>query len=101
MSKVPDTFQDKKLELWGGIECTVNRTHDVYHDQIRRSGHDRRLADLDLFAQIGFSAIRYPLLWERIAANGPAAIDWSWADERMNRLRRSGAPRSTAIATLL
>src|SRR5215216_15633 len=80
----------QRLELWGGVECTVNRTHDVYHDQLNRSGHDRRLADLDLFAELGIKAIRYPVLWERIAPQGVTTADWSWADERMNRLRELG-----------
>ena len=28
------------LELWGGVECTVNRVGDRYFDQLERSGHD-------------------------------------------------------------
>lgn len=76
------------LELWGGVECTVNRVGDTFHDQIARSGHDRRIEDLDRFAALGIRAIRYPVLWERIAPEGPA--DWSWADARLERLRELG-----------
>ncbi len=39
----------------GGIECTVNRVGDVYHDQLIRSGHAHRLSDLDHFASLQFS----------------------------------------------
>jgi hypothetical protein len=48
-------------ELWGGVECTVNRVHDQYFDQMRRSGHRYRLEDLDAFAALGFRALRYPV----------------------------------------
>jgi dTDP-4-dehydrorhamnose reductase len=76
--------------MWGGVECTVNRVGDVYLDQLERNGHCARLDDLDLFASLGIKALRYPLLWERIAPRGLAHADWSWADERMARLRELG-----------
>ncbi len=75
------------LQLWGGPECTVNRTAAGYRDQTRLSGHHDRPRDLDLFAELGLSAIRYPVLWERVAPVDPAAPDWSWADARLDRLR--------------
>src|SRR4051812_7872654 len=78
------------IELWGGVECTVNRVRNTFHDQLKRSGHDRRLSDLDLFAELGLKAIRYPLLWERLAPHELEQVDWSWADERMNRIRELG-----------
>jgi dTDP-4-dehydrorhamnose reductase len=78
------------LEMWGGIECTVNRVGDEYLDQLERNGHCARIADLELFAGLGLRTLRYPLLWERIAPNGLASADWSWADERMARLRELG-----------
>ncbi|ARV59556.1 dTDP-4-dehydrorhamnose reductase [Nostocales cyanobacterium HT-58-2] len=78
------------LEVWAGVECTVNRVGDEYFDQLERNGHATRLDDLDLFAQLGIKAIRYPVLWERIAPNGLENADWSWADERLGRLRELG-----------
>ncbi|HTE18268.1 MAG TPA: family 1 glycosylhydrolase, partial [Armatimonadota bacterium] len=78
------------LELWTGIECTVNRVQDEYFDQMERSGHIHRLQDLDLFAWLGVSAVRYPVLWERTAPQGLETADWSWADERLGRLRELG-----------
>ncbi|ADB40148.1 family 1 glycosylhydrolase [Spirosoma linguale] len=77
-----------KLALWGGLECTVNRVGDVYQDQIVRSGHHDRLSDLDLIADLGIRALRYPILWERTAPDHPDQPDWSWPDERLNRLRQ-------------
>ncbi len=77
---------EKKIELWGGIECTYNRVGDRYFDQLRKSGHDKRKDDLELFSRIGIKAMRYPVLWERVAPNGTDEIDWSWADERLKLL---------------
>jgi dTDP-4-dehydrorhamnose reductase len=78
------------LEVWAGVECTVNRVGDEYFDQLERNGHAARLDDLDLFAQLGIQAIRYPVLWERTAPDGLENADWSWADERLERLRELG-----------
>lgn len=84
----PPSRPDRPLELWGGIECTVNRVDDRYFDQIARTGHDRRPDDLDRFAALGLRTLRYPLLWERTLPG--AAPDWSWADERLGRMRELG-----------
>lgn len=75
------------LELWGGIECTVNRVGDQCFDQIVRSGHESRIEDLERFAELGIRALRYPVLWERTAPDGIERADWSWADERLAYLR--------------
>jgi len=78
------------LEMWGGVECTFNRVGDTYFNQLEKSGHSYRLSDLDLFADLGIKAIRYPILWELMAPDNYDEIDWSWADERLNRLREIG-----------
>jgi dTDP-4-dehydrorhamnose reductase len=82
--------QTRPLEVWGGIECTVNRVGDTYFDQMRMSGHDERISDLDLLADLKLSKVRYPVLWERTAPNGPDSADWSWSDQRLGRLRELG-----------
>ena len=79
-----------KLAMWGGIECTVNRVGDTYQDQVCRSGHHDRLDDLNSLADLGIQTLRYPVLWERTAPDAPNALDWRWADERLNRLRTLG-----------
>lgn len=75
------------LELWGGVECTYNRVGDRYFNQLEWNGHLQRTSDLDLFADLGIRAIRYPVVWEALAPNQGQEIDWSWPDERLNRLR--------------
>jgi dTDP-4-dehydrorhamnose reductase len=78
------------LEVWGGVECTVNRVGDNYFDQLESNGHATRLEDLELFAQLGIRAIRYPVLWERIAPDGLENTNWCWADERLGKLQKLG-----------
>jgi dTDP-4-dehydrorhamnose reductase len=77
-------------ELWAGAECTVNRVGDEFFDQIERTGHAQRVTDLDLCADLGVKALRYPVLWERTAPDGLEQADWGWTDERLNRLRQLG-----------
>src|SRR5215210_4059267 len=79
----------RSLELWGGVECTHNRVGDRYFDQLDRTGHGARIEDLDLIADTGIRAIRYPVLWERVAPSG-LEPDWRWADERLRRVRDLG-----------
>lgn len=78
----------KSLELWGGLECTLNRVGDRFVDQCEKNGHYKRLSDLALFKDIGFKKIRYPCLWERVAPKDLDHCDWSYLDERLNELRR-------------
>ena len=78
------------LEIWGGVECTINRVSDRWFDQMVWSGHDRRADDLARFAALGIRAIRYPALWERLAPDSPEDIDWGWTDERFACLRDLG-----------
>lgn len=74
-------------ELWGGVECTVNRVNDRFHNQLQRSGHDSRLSDLERIAELGIRRLRYPVLWELTAPRAPEDCDWEWADMRLVRLR--------------
>ena len=78
------------LQLWGGHECTVNRVGDRYFDQTVRTGHQDRIEDLALFADMGIKALRYPVLWERVSPERPDQYDWAWSDERLAEIRRLG-----------
>jgi dTDP-4-dehydrorhamnose reductase len=74
------------LELWGGVEGTFNRVGDRYFNQLEWNGHAHRADDLELFAELGFKALRYPILWESLAPETPEEINWDFPDERLNRL---------------
>ena len=82
--------QTPPLEVWGGLECTIARVGDAYLDQTVFNGHQHRLRDLDDFAALGIRAIRYPVLWERVAPDGLEQADWRWTAERLARLRELG-----------
>src|SRR4051812_30438930 len=75
------------VEIWGGVECTRNRVADHYLDQLKRSGHEKRLDDLDRIASLGFKRLRYPFLWERIQPRLDGELHWGWAEERVKRLK--------------
>lgn len=87
-----------RLELWGGLECTVARLRDNFRNQIAETGHTDRLEDLDAIAALGIKTLRYPVLWETIAPDHPDRADWRWHDERLTRLRALGI---TPIAGLV
>jgi dTDP-4-dehydrorhamnose reductase len=78
------------IEVWGGVECTVNRVGDRYFNQLELSGHQSRETDLDAFAALGLKTLRYPVLWETVAPDSLDKLQWSWADERLTRLRALG-----------
>jgi dTDP-4-dehydrorhamnose reductase len=86
------------MQLWGGIECTVNRVRERYFSQLERNGHAARIEDLDALAELGVQALRYPVLWERTAPARLEDADWSWSDARLARMRALGI---TPIAGLV
>lgn len=77
------------LALWAGPECTVNRVGDRWRDQLVANGFHHRIEDLDRLAALGITHMRFPLLWERTSPE-PGVFDWTWADERLARLRELG-----------
>jgi len=79
---------DTGLELWGGLECTVNRVGNEYFDQLSSLGDISPEELGDAIATLGITKLRVPVLWERIAPNGLASADWEWTDRFLARLRR-------------
>lgn len=75
------------MEVWGGIECTINRVADSYFDQLGYSGHYERPEDIDLFAGLGIKKMRYPILWEKHQPQRDTSIDWTFATERLEKLK--------------
>jgi len=85
-------LMDKKLlssslELWGGIECTINRIGDFYFDQLQYAKHHERENDIALIAELGIKTLRYPLLWEYHQPKQDQESDWSWAEKQLETLR--------------
>ena len=73
-------------EIWGGIECTINRVNDSFFDQLEYAGQYQR-NDIALLGELGIKALRFPVLWERHMPTPNQQIDWAWAEERLNQLR--------------
>ena len=81
-------YQHCNPEVWGGIECTINRVQDVYRDQLLYSGHYSRPGDIERFAELGIKKLRYPLLWEFHQPAANKIIDWSWTEKQLNTIRK-------------
>jgi len=76
------------VEVWAGIECSYNRIGDRYFDQLERSRLYERTDVIELVASLGVTAVRFPVVWERVAALGDRA--WQWTDARLSELRQRG-----------
>lgn len=83
-------YQLCKPEVWGGIECTINRVQNSFRDQILYSGHYTRQGDIGKFAALGIKKLRYPVLWEFHQPVQSKAIDWTWIEKRLNSIRDNG-----------
>ena len=78
----------RPLEIWGGIEGTINRVGDNYIDQSEFSGHYNRETDIDLIASLGIKMLRYPILWEKHQPKKDTEIDWGFTERNLLRLKK-------------
>ncbi|MFN2475656.1 MAG: family 1 glycosylhydrolase [Chthoniobacterales bacterium] len=85
-----DTKSSKRLQVWGGVEPTINRIGDGFSRQFDRNGHRERLSDLNEFARIGLRTLRFPILWEEVAPNAPDDFHWTKIDAAVQRLEDLG-----------
>jgi dTDP-4-dehydrorhamnose reductase len=85
-------------EIWGGVECTINRIGDTFRDQLLYSGHYARAGDIDRFAQLGLKALRYPVLWEKHQPEKGTSIDWRWTEQQLQQIQKNNI---TPIAGLV
>ncbi|MGE5423813.1 MAG: family 1 glycosylhydrolase [Syntrophothermus sp.] len=82
-----ETFNNKRgIEIWGGVECTIVRVKNQVHDQLELNGHEKRIGDLALFADLGITTLRYPLLWEKYIKSPDAFFKLH--EKRLEELRR-------------
>ncbi len=77
----------EKIELWGGIECTINRVKNNYFDQLDFAGFYDRDDDIDRIIDLNIKALRYPVLWEKHQPKITSKINWEIADRDLNKLR--------------
>ena len=82
-----DTLTDASIELWGGLECTVNRVQGTFFDQHTWSGHRPRVReDLELIASLGIRTLRTALHWEYFTATN----SWAFFDRTLAEMQRLG-----------
>lgn len=84
------TIDRRTIELWGGIECTINRVGNRYSDQLARVSAYELVDLVEEIASLGFRAVRWPALWERVAPNGLRHADWAWCTRTLHALRERG-----------
>lgn len=75
------------IDVWGGIECSLNRVGDTYMDQLERSGHYTRINDLEKIAAIGVRKLRYPILWEKYQPVDGVSPDFGIADMQLKNMQ--------------
>jgi dTDP-4-dehydrorhamnose reductase len=80
----------QQLELWGGVECTINRVGDEYFEQLERTGHIARISDFERFARLGIKALRQPILWECSPSHRSENERWEWARTALAELSGLG-----------
>lgn len=80
----------KPLELWGGVECTINRVADDYFEQLMRTGHVSRISDFERFASLGIKALRHPLLWECEPSYASENDRWEWGRAAVTQMQALG-----------
>lgn len=82
-----NTLANGPVQLWGGLECTINRVHDQFFDQHTWSGHRPRVRqDLELIASLGIRTLRTALHWEYFTATG----SWTFFDKTLAEMQRLG-----------
>jgi dTDP-4-dehydrorhamnose reductase len=79
------SISEKPVEIWGGMECTINRVGNAYFNQLEYSGHLERPDDIALFAGLGIKKMRYPILWEQ-----HQTADFEKTASRLEELRNRG-----------
>ncbi|MES2458798.1 MAG: dTDP-4-dehydrorhamnose reductase [Bacteroidota bacterium] len=75
------------MEIWGGIECTINRVKNQYFDQLDYQGHYKRKGDLKLVCDLGIKKIRYPVLWEKHQPEEDSIINWAATASSLDYLK--------------
>lgn len=75
------------MEVWGGLECTINRVGDEYFDQLEYAGHYSREKDIAHFSELGIKKLRYPILWEKHQPTSKSEINWEHVESNLLFLR--------------
>jgi dTDP-4-dehydrorhamnose reductase len=75
-------------EIWGGIECTINRVGDAYFDQLEY-GNFYQDPPIESIVDLGIKKLRFPILWEKHQPALGQSIDWSWTEQQVISLYKN------------
>jgi dTDP-4-dehydrorhamnose reductase len=79
-----------KPEVWGGIECTINRVNDTFFNQLERAGLIAGRNMIDCVAALNVKALRYPILWETNEPEQGMAADFAGVEADLEAMRTMG-----------
>jgi dTDP-4-dehydrorhamnose reductase len=74
------------MEVWGGIECSINRIENQYFDQLSYHDQYQRKQDLAKVCDLGITKLRYPILWEKNWPDQQQPITWA-VEENLKYLK--------------
>lgn len=74
-------------EVWGGIECTINRVADNFFDQLHYANFYQK-PQQDAIIDLGIRKIRFPILWEKHQPELDTTIDWAWTFEKVENFKK-------------
>ncbi|MDB5252723.1 MAG: dTDP-4-dehydrorhamnose reductase [Flaviaesturariibacter sp.] len=75
-------MRTSNLEIWGGLECTINRVGDQFIDQLEW-GNVYENPRVDEIAALGIRKLRFPILWERHQPSPGGPINWDWTQAQV------------------
>jgi dTDP-4-dehydrorhamnose reductase len=70
------------MEIWGGIECTINRVGDQFFDQLHYNSFYEK-PNLEAIADLRIKRLRFPILWEAHQPQEDQEIDWAWTSSQL------------------
>lgn len=76
-------------EVWGGIECTINRVGDSFFDQLEYANFYQN-PPLAAISDLGIKKLRFPVLWEKHEPVKDQEIDWSWSKQQLTYFKDKG-----------
>jgi dTDP-4-dehydrorhamnose reductase len=86
-----DTGKQAKYnpEVWGGLECTINRVGDRFFDQLEYAGFYQH-PTVSSIADLGIKKLRFPVLWEKHQPVKGQPIVWKWTERQLLFFKEKG-----------
>ena len=76
-------------EIWGGIECTINRVGNEFFDQLEYANFYQQ-PQIPAIIDLGIKKLRFPILWEKHQPAPETVPDFSWVATQLQQLHESG-----------